>query len=266
MTGGLRLCLVFTSAIIVLLILLPIQLAGLGLEKLGWNRLAILIPVVFHKSILWLFGVRLELDGTICKNRPLLIVANHLSWLDIVVLGSVGPLSFVAKQEMASWPVLGWCAKLQRTIFIKREARRSSSQQVNEIADRMTAREIIVLFPEGTTTDGNMIASFKTTLFEAAKIALIRSPVDTAAVQPVAINYNRLHGLSLGRADRPHVAWPGEIGLVENLIPLVRTGALDVTLHIGDPVIFKENADRKIIAATAAASIRSMLDSSRCDS
>ena len=126
----------------------------------------------------------------------------------------------------------------------------------------MTAKEVMVLFPEGTTTDGNRLSPFKTALFEAAKIALLKSPVETAVVQPVAIDYSHLHGLPIARAERPHVAWPGEVGLAESVIPLVRKGALDVTVHVAEPIILTEQSNRKQIAAAATESIRSMLDSS----
>jgi len=261
-TGTIRLIAVFGAAILVLLVLLPFQLVGLLFVKLGWTGAGSLVPVWFHRAILFLFGIRVQLEGNLSRDRPLLIVANHLSWLDIVVVGSIAPLSFVAKADMASWPIFGQLAKLQRTVFIKREERRSSGQQASDIAERMTAREIMVLFPEGTTTDGNKLAPFKTPLFEAAKIALAASPVDIAIVQPIAIDYARLHGMPVGRSDRPHVAWPGEIGLIESLVPVVRKGALDVVIHVGAPIAMDATSNRKIIAAEATSAIRDMLDSS----
>ena len=247
----------------ILLLLLPFQLAALLLVKIGYNAPAACLPVVFHRLFLFLFDIRLDLVGAFPKDRPLLIVANHVTWLDIVVLGSIAPLSFAAKSEMKSWPVFGSLAKLQRTVFINRSRRSKAGQQVDDIANRMEERQIIVLFPEGTTTDGNQLAPFKTPLFEAAKIALNNSPVDTALVQPVSICYTKLHGLPIGRADRPHVAWPGEIGLGESFFPVLQQGALDVRVQLGVPIVLTEQSNRKIIARESVASIRSMLDSSR---
>lgn len=246
-----------------MLFFVPAQIVALWVAKLGWKRPSEVIPVLAHRSLLRIFNFRLTLQGEISKDRPLLLVVNHVSWLDIIVLGAVGPLCFVAKSEMLGWPIFGHVAKLQRTVFIKRENRRNSADQAREIALRMAAREVMVLFPEGTTTDGNHLAAFKTALFEAAKIALARSPVDTAQVQPAAIEYTHLHGLRLGRAERPHVAWPGEIGLGESFVPLIRAGALDVTIHFGNPITLDDKSHRKMIARDAADSIRSMLDSSR---
>ncbi|MEE9313988.1 MAG: lysophospholipid acyltransferase family protein [Rhizobiaceae bacterium] len=259
MIGNLRFGLVVLAVFLILLILLPLHLIALLFAKLGWTWLAGLLPVIFHRVVLLLFGVRLTIDGRLAKGRPLLLVSNHVSWLDIIVLAAVAPLSFVAKAEMASWPIFGALAKLQRTVFIKREARRKAGEQASDIANRMSAREIMVLFPEGTTSDGHGLLPFKTPLFEAAKMALANSPVEEAIVQPVAIDYTHLHGLPLGRALQRHVAWPGEIGLGESLIPLVREGALDVTVHVGEPIALTESSNRKVIAAQAENSIRKML-------
>ena len=265
MIANIRLVWVFLVAAPVLLLLLPLQLTALLVEKLGWSAPAQYMPMWFHRALLAIVGIRWRLDGKLPPDRPLLLVANHLSWLDIVVFGAVGPVSFVAKAEMSKWPIFGTLAKLQRTVFVKREERRNSHQQANEIADRLTAREIMVLFPEGTTTDGNLLAPFKTSLFEAAKIALKQSPVETALVQPASIEYTHLHGLLICRAERPHVSWPGELDLGESLIPIFKQGALDVTIRLGEPIILEDSTHRKAVARDAVESIRSMLDSSQRD-
>lgn len=265
MIANLRLIWVFFLAIVVLVFLLPFQILALLLERLGWRAPAQYIPIAFHRALLAIVGVRLRLDGKLDRNRPLLLVANHLSWLDIVVFGAVGPVSFVAKSEMRGWPIFGTLAKLQRTVFVKREERRNSHIQASEVAERLTAREIMVLFPEGTTTDGNLLDPFKTSLFEAAKIALKQSPVETALVQPASIAYTHLHGLPICRAERPHVSWPGEIGLGESLLPIFKQGALDVCIRLGEPIVLTETSHRKTVARDAAESIRSMLDSSQVD-
>ncbi|MEM1318586.1 MAG: lysophospholipid acyltransferase family protein [Pseudomonadota bacterium] len=258
-----RLVLALVLAAVWLFALLPFHLVALVLLKFGLRFPAGRIPVVFHKGLLKLFGVRCHVSNRMPKDRPLLLVANHVSWLDIVVLGSIAPLSFVAKSDMKSWPIFGQLAQLQRTVFVERGDRRGSAIQAGEIAERMVLNEVMVLFPEGTTTDHNRIEPFKTSLFEAAKLALKESAVDHATVQPVAIHYTHLHGLPLSRAERPHVAWPGEIGLGESLLPLVRTGALDVHVKLGEPVVFDKSTHRKKVAAETRATIEAMLDPSQ---
>ncbi len=262
MRRSLRLAWVFGLAGLWLLIAVPFQLVALLLVRLGWVVPAGIIPVIFHRVLLKIIGVRLHREGRLAKTRPLLIVSNHVSWLDIAVLGALRPLSFVAKADMLDWPFFGKLAKMQRTVFVQRDKRRTAGEQANTIADRMTAREIMVLFPEGTTSDGNGLLPFKTPLFEAAKLALKESPVETASVQPCAICYSHLHGLAIGRAERPHIAWPGEIGLGESLLDIAAEGALDVTVEIGEPIELAEDSNRKIIAAQAADALRQMLSMS----
>ncbi|MGI9357715.1 MAG: lysophospholipid acyltransferase family protein [Rhizobiaceae bacterium] len=259
MRRKLRLIWVFALAGLWLLLTVPLQLLLLLLAKTGWVAPAGFVPVIFHRGLLIILGIRLHRNRRLSNIRPLLIVANHVSWLDIVVLGSIRPLSFVAKSDMEDWPVFGTLAKLQRTVFIRREDKRRAGEQANMIAERMTAREIMVLFPEGTTTDGNGLQPFKTPLFEAAKLALKESPVETAAVQPCAIRYSHIHGLAIGRAERPHVAWPGETGLGESLLNIAAEGALDVTIHVGERIELNETSNRKQIAARAIDSLRDML-------
>jgi 1-acyl-sn-glycerol-3-phosphate acyltransferase len=261
--GNLRFLLVIFLTVLVVIVLAPFQFLGLLLERFGWLWLVGMVPVVFHRILLKLWNVRLTLDGELSTERPLLLVSNHVSWLDIVVLGAVAPVSFVAKSEIRNWPVFGILARLQRTVFVSRVNRRMSGEQVNEIAERMTERAVMVLFPEGTTTDGNQLAPFKTTLFEAAKIALDSSLVETAIVQPAAINYTHFHGLPFGRADRTHIAWPGDVGLVESFVPVIKHGALDVTFHLGSPIKLDQSSNRKVVAGDAAEEIRTLLDSSR---
>ncbi len=259
MRRRLRLAWVFCFAGLWLSLVVPFQLIALLLAKAGWIAPAGIIPVVFHRILLKIIGVRLHRKGRLTKERPLLIVSNHVSWLDIVVLGALRPLSFVAKADMIDWPFFGQLAKMQRTVFIQRDRRRTAGEQADNIASRMTAREIMVLFPEGTTSDGNGLLPFKTPLFEAAKLALKESPVETAAVQPCAVRYSHLHGLAIGRAERPHVAWPGEIELGESLLDVAAAGALDVTIHIGDPIELTEQSNRKMVAAKAVDALRQLL-------
>ena len=246
----------------VLLALAPLQLVALGLARIGSTRalaVAAFLPMAFHRILLAIAGIHVARHGRLATDRPLLIVANHVTWLDIVVVGSVAPLSFVAKDEMASWPVFGWLARMQRTIFIARDRKRSVAEQAKEIARRLTAGEAIVLFPEGTTSDGHDLLPFKSALFEAVRFALVESGVEHGTVQPLAIDYHAQGGLPLGRAERSRVAWPGEIGLGESLIETFGRGALDVALRFGAPITLTPDSHRKAISAAAFDAIRALL-------
>src|SRR5215213_7796337 len=141
-------------------------------------------PVALHRFFLWLFDLRVVVDGFAPQGGPMLVLANHVSWLDIPVLASLRPLSFVAKSEVAGWPVIGLFAKLQRCVFLDR-ARRSATVQANAaIARRLARGEVIVLFPEGTSSDGNRVLPFRSSLVGAARTAFVAG-AGTIRLQPL---------------------------------------------------------------------------------
>lgn len=237
------------------LVLLPFQLVGLALD---W-KIRRYLPRLWHRAACSLLGIRIHLHGSLDARRPLMLAVNHASWKDILVLGAVADVVFIAKSEVASWPVFGPLAKLQKTIFVAREERRRAGDQVNEIAERMTAGEIVVLFPEGTTSDGNRVLEIKSSLFGAAAAAVPQVPGKVVHVQPVAVAYTRVYGMAMGRYHRPIAAWPGDIELVPHLIGVLKAGAIDVEVTFGDAIEFRPGDSRKVLSATVAAKIRRML-------
>ena len=138
--------------------------------------------------------------------RPALFASNHVSYTDITVLGSLIVGSFVAKSEVAGWPLFGWLAKLQRTVFVDRRVRSTASQR-DAMTSRLAAGDALILFPEGTSGDGNRVLPFKSALFGAAEKMQQIEPIP---VQPVSIAYTRLDGIPLGRLLRPFFAWYGK--------------------------------------------------------
>jgi 1-acyl-sn-glycerol-3-phosphate acyltransferase len=235
--------------------LMVVHLMAMGF---GW-KIARTLPVRFHRGALRALGVRVHLQGVPAAGRPLFLTANHASWLDIPVLGSVMPLTFIAKSEVASWPLFGHLAKLQRTIFIERERRSRTGEQASAIADRLVNGEAMVLFAEGTTSDGNVVLPFRSSLLGAARTAIDKGGHAHVLVQPVAIAYTRLHGMPLGRTWRPIVAWIGEEALLPHLLAIAREGAVDVTVVFGDPIEFDREGDRKSVTAHAERAVRHML-------
>ena len=215
------------------------------------------LPRLWHDFALRLLGIRVHVEGVPAVGRPLLIVANHVSWSDICVLGSLGPYSFVAKSDMARWPVFGTLARLQRSVFVERERTRASHLQARELGDRLGAGEALVLFAEGTTYDGNTVGPFKSTLFGAAQAALAgQAGLETVHVQPVSIAYTRLHGMPMGRFHRTHAAWIGDMDLVPHVGALLREGGMDVEVRFGEPIPFTRGTNRKDIARLTEAEVR----------
>ncbi|MBS7539682.1 lyso-ornithine lipid O-acyltransferase [Ancylobacter lacus] len=241
---------VLVAVVLATLIGLPLQWLSLrlGLPSRRW------IPPVFHRLLLALIGVRVTSHGTPAGDRPLIIVANHVSWLDIPVLGSRMPLGFIAKSEVGRWPGIGMLARLQRTVFVDRSSRAATGRVNEAIAARLREGDPVVLFAEGTSSDGNRVLPFRSALLGATREAFGGGP--GAVVQPVAIAYVRQAGLPLGRARRPLVAWYGDMDLVPHLAEVLRRGAIDVELHFGEPIA---GGDRKAVTLAAERASRALL-------
>jgi 1-acyl-sn-glycerol-3-phosphate acyltransferase len=171
-------------------------------------------------------------------------VANHTSYLDIAIYGALIPGSFVAKSEVAKWPVFGLLAKLQNSVFVDRRVR-TSHTQASDIGRRLEARDSMILFPEGTSDDGNRVFPFKSALFAVAEMKPRGHPL---VVQPVSLTYSRLDGIPIGRHLRPFFAWYGDMELISHARQLIGLGRLTATVSFHDPVTIEEYGSRKELA------------------
>ncbi len=255
MIAWIRIVLVLAIAFLMTLVLLPLQLVS---NRFGW-RLSWYLPRWWHRVAHRLLGLKIHIHGDLDRRRPLLIAANHSSWKDIIVLAAVADVVFIAKSEVKSWPLFGWLARWQRSVFIERERRRQTGSQVSEVARRLADGEIVVLFAEGTTSDGNRLLEFKSSLFGAAAAALETSPTGNVAIQPVAIAYTHAHGLPLGRYSRPLAAWPGDTELTPHLIGVIKEGAIDVQVCFGESVVYDRDSNRKEVTKKVEQQVRRML-------
>lgn len=258
MIAWIRIVLAVGLVVLISIVLFPIHLLFLWLKHPWRNRL----PRYWHKIALWAIGVRVHVHGERELRRPLMVAANHSSWLDILVLASVIDATFVAKSEVREWPVFGVLARLQRSIFIKREERRQTREQADEMASRLNAGETVVLFPEGTTTAGNRLGEIKSSLFAAASSAAHFAPEGVVHVQPVAVAYTRIHGMPMGHYHRPVVAWPGDVPLLPHLLGILKTGAFDVDVRFGDTVEVMVGTSRKYVSNFVKEQLREMLEKS----
>jgi 1-acyl-sn-glycerol-3-phosphate acyltransferase len=234
--------------------LMPVQAALIRLAP----RLARRLPHWYHRRLCRLIGVRLLIEGELERERPVLIIANHTSWLDIPVLSAVAPVSFVAKKEVSGWPVVSTLAWLQRTVFVDRTRRSAAGEAASEIMDRLASGDAIVLFAEGTSSDGNRVLPFRTSLFAAAKPSAGAGAgvPHEAVVQTLSVVYTRLHGVPLGRGDRPLIGWYGDMEMTSHAWELLKSGPLDVRIRIGPAHALDEFADRKALAAMTEAEVR----------
>jgi 1-acyl-sn-glycerol-3-phosphate acyltransferase len=219
--------------------LMPVQALGLALRR----RWVETFPRFYHRCCCRILGIQVRAIGRPAEARPVLFAANHVSYLDITVLGSLLEASFIAKTEVAGWLVFGWLARLQRSVFIDRRAR-STADQRDSIAARLAAGEALILFPEGTSGDGFRLLPFKSALFSVADHAA--SGVVT--VQPVSIAYTRLDGMPLGRALRPFFAWYGTMSLAPHLWRMLGLGRLEVVVEFHPPTNLAVCGSRKMLA------------------
>jgi len=232
--------------------LMPLQLL---LVRTG-SRYARTFPHWYHRQVCRLVGVRLNVEGEVAAEQGVLLISNHVSWLDIPVLSAVAPVSFVAKQEVASWPFVSWLAKLQRSVFVDRNRRNEVGDKANEILERLAGGDHIVLFAEGTSSDGNGVVPFKTALFAAAKPPGSAPMGGKGSAQTLALTYTKIYGLPLCRRGRHAIAWYGDMDLASHAWRLLGLGPIDAFIRIGPPVPLDEFPDRKALARYAEDKVR----------
>src|SRR6202140_326487 len=250
-----RVALIALAFFALTLLLLPFQLIGLGFDL----RLQRSIPHLYHRILCALIGVRIREVGIRSTASPALILSNHVSWLDISVVSALSPVVFVAKSEVAGWPLLGWLAKLQRTVFINRQARHQTGAATREIAGRLLGGDAVVLFAEGTSSDGVRVLPFRSSLVGAVHHALGATTNHThVIVQPMSLAYVGFGGVPMGRGLRERVAWYGDADLIPHLLHVLASGAVDVTVTWGEATAYDMSADRKAIAREAEKSVRRM--------
>jgi len=235
-----RACLRIVAYVAITLPLLPLQALAVFFKL----ELARTLPPAYHRLVCRILGIRVAAQGEMAKNRPLLIVGNHTSYLDIEVLGSLIPGSFVAKAEIARWPFFGWLAKLQRSVFIERRSSKAREHK-DEIEKRLLEGDVLILFPEGTSNDGNRILPFRSTLFSVAER---RVEGEALVVQPVSLAYTRLDGMPMGRSFRPFFAWYGDMELPPHLWQMLGLGIVTAEVIFHEPVTIDRFGSRKALA------------------
>ncbi|SDU46447.1 1-acyl-sn-glycerol-3-phosphate acyltransferase [Stappia sp. ES.058] len=254
----LRSAAVLSALTLITLPMIPVQWLAMRIPG-GLKRR---LPVVWHRIACALVGIRVHEAGRASVERPLLITANHVSWLDITVLGSRMPLSFVAKSEVASWPVFGLFAKLQRSVFVDRQRRSATARTASELGARLADGDAMVLFAEGTSNSGNEVLPFRSALIGAARHAVADEGEDVW-IQPLALAYTGLHGLPMGRQFRAHVAWYGDMEMIPHFMNVVRKGAVDVTVVWGPPLRVAPGDDRKALTRRLEMTVREMAGRAR---
>lgn len=246
---------------------LPPKVSALGWTRL-WTRVALMVltliallplhflwrilrlsspwPRLFLGSAARICGARVRRVG-VPLHRDVFYVANHLSWIDILAIAGTSGSAFVAKAELDDAPVVGWLARLNRTVFVSREDRLGVADQINRLRDALAENWAVTVFPEGTTTDGYSLLPFRTPLLQ-----VLDPPPPGVMVQPVALDF---HGA--GR----ELAWIGIESGKDNAIRLLsRPGNFDVTVEFLDPFLPADFPGRKAIAAESRRRIQLALE------
>jgi 1-acyl-sn-glycerol-3-phosphate acyltransferase len=247
------------AAILVIFLLVTITTMPWQLSALRFNlKRRKTYPRRFHTFICWLFGIRVRVVGTPVQDQGVLMVANHTSWLDIPILSKAARISFVAKAEVATWPFFSTLAKLQETVYVERTKRSQTGQARDQIRERLLAGDALMLFPEGTSSDGNHVLPFKSALMSAVEATIedAHGRKKHVLVQPVSTAYVGLHGMPMGRENRPLFAWYGDMDLVPHLWEYLNTGPIDVIVEFHKPISIDMVGDRKQLAKLAEATIR----------
>jgi 1-acyl-sn-glycerol-3-phosphate acyltransferase len=216
-------------------------------------------PHRYHKFLCKLFGIRVTVIGTPVQDKGVLMIGNHTSYFDILVLSSVAQVSFVAKSEVKTWPFFSTLARLQQTVFVERSRRSQTGEARDRIRDRVLQGDALVLFPEGTSSDGNCVLPFKSALMGAAEATIgtdARGAPVYVPVQPVSVAYVGLHGIPMGRENRPLFAWYGDMDLVPHLIEAVKTGPIDVVVEFHAPLTVDQVGGRKKLAPIVETIVR----------
>jgi lyso-ornithine lipid O-acyltransferase len=212
-----------------------------------WPTMARRFPQTYHSILCKVLAVTIDVQGA-KPQVPCLIVVNHVSWLDIVILSAVLPCAFVAKREVGSWPLFGTMARLQRTVFVDRDKRHATAAARDGVADRLAGGETLVLFPEGTSGDGSSVRPFKTSLFGAA--------TSETPIVPASLAYLSQWNMPLTRRQRPAVAWYGDMKLAPHLWQALAAGPIHVLVVFHDTL---QGTDRKETAKQAETRVRAGL-------
>jgi 1-acyl-sn-glycerol-3-phosphate acyltransferase len=211
------------------------------------GRAATHIPRIYWRGMCVILGLRLRVIGTPLRatpdGRPIVYVSNHSSWVDILALGSRLDAAFIAKEEVATWPVIRTIARLGRTTYVRRQ-RNSTARERDEMRARLAAGDSLILFPEGTTSDGARVLPFRSAFLSIAELPAT-SDGKPPIVQPVSIVYDRLSGLPVGRASRPTFAWYGDMDIASHFWQLAQHGGMRVTILLHPAIDPRDFPNRK---------------------
>lgn len=232
------------------IVLVPPQMLILAFHK---GKHAYAIPFLWENGVRTIFQIRYTIEGVPLRGHQVFYMSNHLSYLDVPLLGSILRASFVAKSEVGKWPVFGFLSKLQQTEFIERK-RTSIGRETGKLAEKIANGRSLILFPEGTSTSGYEVFPFKSSLFTLA----LGNGNEDIFLQPVTISLLKVNGEAPQTKDeRDLYAWPLDLDmeLPPHLFRFAKTSGADLRVTFHPPVRARDFTDRKVLAKTCHDSV-----------
>jgi 1-acyl-sn-glycerol-3-phosphate acyltransferase len=229
------------------LLLLPVAVAIQSVLLLLPGREKILFATFFWRTIARIIGLQVRIIGTpagmkpTAARRPIIYVCNHSSWLDIPAIGGQVHGRFVAKDDVAAWPIISTVARLGRTVFVSRN-RASTLKERDEMQATLAAGDDLFLFPEGTSSDGSRVLPFRSSFFAAAYGRAV------PLIQPVSVVYDRLAGLPVTHASRDVFSWYGDMTLAPHVWQVAQWRGKRASLLFHPPIDPADYPDRKILS------------------
>jgi 1-acyl-sn-glycerol-3-phosphate acyltransferase len=216
------------SAVLFFIITFLVLSGGLGIfMKDHWRLTATRTQLIswYARLGLWILGIQVKITGADFPSRKGLIVCNHLSYTDVLVLGAHYPSSFVTSIEIKQTPFLGSLVTAAGCLFVERRNKDNLANEVQEITEALRRGFTVTIFPEATSTNGESVLRFRRPLYNA-------SIMSQTPVRPMCINYRAMDGVPVTLQNRDHIFWYGDMGFVSHLWDLAQYNRIDVEIHV----------------------------------
>ena len=238
----LRLIIILFFLLIIIAVSIPIQI----ICNILVFKLKKLYPLLFYQMIKMVIGININFDEAKLnrRNRGVLYIANHVSWFDIICLGTLLNARFIAKKEVSKMGIFGFLASLSNTFFIDNEDKNKIIEYNRLIQKKLKGGENFIIFPEGTTSDGNGIINFKSSMLECAFDSNKK-----INIQPISICYSKLNNIPMGIYLRRNIAWVGDTSMVAAMFNFLRSGIITVDIVFHDLMSITNFKNRKELAA-----------------
>ena len=234
------------------ILLIPPQMLVMLFSR---GKAAFILPTIWQRLICRAFALEVEVTGIPVQDARTIYVGNHISYLDIPVIAGILPASFVAKAEVASWPVFGFLAKLQQTAFINR-SRKAVAHEKTALSALLAKGKSLIIFPEGTSSDGRTVLPFRSSLFGLALDDPIRPTIQTFTLELVSVNGHPV----TSQEDRDLYAWHGDMTLMPHFWSFAKSHGAKVRLHFHPPLQVQQVNDRKELASLCHKQVASILE------